>query len=38
LKRSAPCRSGSISTRTFLADEVVKYRDIITKAGIARIE
>ena len=24
--------------RTFLADEVVKYRDIITKAGIARIE
>jgi tripartite-type tricarboxylate transporter receptor subunit TctC len=25
-------------SRTFLADEVVKYRDIITKAGIARIE
>jgi tripartite-type tricarboxylate transporter receptor subunit TctC len=24
--------------RVFLADEVVKYRDIITKAGIARIE
>jgi tripartite-type tricarboxylate transporter receptor subunit TctC len=24
--------------RTFLADEVVKYRDIITKAGIAKIE
>jgi tripartite-type tricarboxylate transporter receptor subunit TctC len=24
--------------RTFLVDEVVKYRDIITKAGIARIE
>jgi tripartite-type tricarboxylate transporter receptor subunit TctC len=24
--------------RTFLEDEVVKYRDIITKAGIARIE
>ena len=24
--------------RAFLADEVVKYRDIITKAGIARIE
>jgi hypothetical protein len=23
---------------TFLVDEVVKYRDIITKAGIARIE
>ncbi len=23
---------------TFLADEVVKYRDIVTKAGIARIE
>jgi tripartite-type tricarboxylate transporter receptor subunit TctC len=23
---------------TFLADEVVKYRDIITKAGIAKIE
>jgi tripartite-type tricarboxylate transporter receptor subunit TctC len=25
-------------SRTFLDDEVVKYRDIITKAGIARIE
>jgi tripartite-type tricarboxylate transporter receptor subunit TctC len=24
--------------KTFLVDEVVKYRDIITKAGIARIE
>ena len=24
--------------RTFLEDEVVKYRDIVTKAGIARIE
>jgi tripartite-type tricarboxylate transporter receptor subunit TctC len=24
--------------KTFLADEVVKYRDIVTKAGIARIE
>jgi tripartite-type tricarboxylate transporter receptor subunit TctC len=24
--------------RTFLADEVVKYRDIVTNAGIARIE
>ena len=24
--------------RTFLVDEVVKYRDIITKAGIAKIE
>jgi tripartite-type tricarboxylate transporter receptor subunit TctC len=24
--------------RTFLEDEVVKYRDVITKAGIARIE
>jgi tripartite-type tricarboxylate transporter receptor subunit TctC len=25
-------------SKTFLADEVVKYRDIITKAGIARID
>ena len=25
-------------SRTFLDDEVVKYRDVITKAGIARIE
>ena len=24
--------------RAFMTDEVVKYRDIITKAGIARIE
>jgi tripartite-type tricarboxylate transporter receptor subunit TctC len=24
--------------KTFLVDEVVKYRDIITKAGIAKIE
>jgi tripartite-type tricarboxylate transporter receptor subunit TctC len=24
--------------RTFLVDEVVKYRDIITKAGVAKIE
>jgi tripartite-type tricarboxylate transporter receptor subunit TctC len=25
-------------SRTFLADEVVKYRDVITRAGIAKIE
>ena len=24
--------------RTFLLDEVAKYRDIITKAGIAKLE
>ena len=25
-------------SKTFLADEIAKYRDIITKAGIAKIE
>jgi tripartite-type tricarboxylate transporter receptor subunit TctC len=35
---AAPIRLGLDQAGTFLLDEVVKYRDIITKAGIARIE
>jgi tripartite-type tricarboxylate transporter receptor subunit TctC len=35
---AVPIGLGLDKARTFLADEVVKYRDIITKAGIAKIE
>jgi tripartite-type tricarboxylate transporter receptor subunit TctC len=35
---AAPIGLGLDQAGTFLSDEVVKYRDIITKAGIAKIE
>lgn len=35
---AVPIGLGLDNARTFLADEVAKYRDIITKAGIAKIE